>query len=110
MHLLRSLRMACAHEVRRGSVMSPIGGRPRWRRQRGTCDAHVALGSRNHVRGSGTRLSLTVEYTMPIPVIGKIAEAVAAKINERDLDTMLANLKDVMGHGTVSVGVGAHAH
>ncbi|HEX7603838.1 MAG TPA: SRPBCC family protein [Polyangiaceae bacterium] len=59
--------------------------------------------------GSGTRLSLTVEYAMPTPVIGKIAEVLAAKINERDLDNMLANLKDVMEHGTTAVDVSARA-
>jgi len=59
--------------------------------------------------GAGTRLSLTVEYTMPTPVIGKIAEVLAAKINERDLDNMLANLKDVMEHSTTA-GVSARAH
>jgi len=60
--------------------------------------------------GSGTRLSLTVEYAMPTPVIGKIAEVLAAKINERDLDNMLANLKDVMEHSTTAAGVSARAH
>jgi uncharacterized membrane protein len=60
--------------------------------------------------GSGTRLSLAVEYTIPTPVIGKIAEALAAKMNERDLDAMLANLKDVMEQGMVGVAVGAPAH
>jgi len=60
--------------------------------------------------GAGTRLNLAIEYTMPTPVIGKLAEVLAAKINERDLDAMLANLKDVMEHTTTGVGVGAPAH
>ena len=60
--------------------------------------------------GSGTRLSLEIEYTMPTPIIGKIAEVIAVKINERDLDTMLANLKDVMEHATTGVSRGAPAH
>ena len=59
--------------------------------------------------GSGTRLSLEVEYTMPTSVIGKITEAIVAKINERDLETMLSNLKDVMEHATTATGVGASA-
>lgn len=58
--------------------------------------------------GAGTRLSLAVEYTMPSTVIGKIAEVIAAKINERDLDTMLANLKDVTEHTTTNAAAGAH--
>jgi hypothetical protein len=60
--------------------------------------------------GSGTRLDLEVEYTMPTSVIGKITEAIVAKINDRDLDTMLSNLKDVMEHTTAAVGAGAHPH
>ncbi len=61
------------------------------------------------LNGSITRLSLDVEYTIPAPIVGKIAEALVAKMNERDLDVMLANLKDMM-ESTTSVGVGAHAH
>ena len=36
--------------------------------------------------GAGTKLSLDLQYTIPAPVIGKIAEALVAKINERDAD------------------------
>jgi uncharacterized membrane protein len=60
--------------------------------------------------GAGTRLTLEVEYAMPATAIGKIAEALVAKINERDLDVMLANLKDVMEHSTVSVAAQPVAH
>ncbi len=49
--------------------------------------------------GMGTRLTVEVDYTLPTPVVGKIAEALVAKINERDAETLLANLKDVMEHG-----------
>ncbi len=59
--------------------------------------------------GGKTRLGVEVEYTIPTPVIGKLAEALVAKINERDLDTMLGNLKDVMEHG-VQASAGASAH
>jgi len=59
--------------------------------------------------GSGTRLDLEVEYAMPPSVLGKITEAIVAKINERDLDTMLSNLKDVTEHGTAGAAVGATA-
>jgi hypothetical protein len=31
-----------------------------------------------------------------------VAEAIVAKINERDADTLLANLKDVMEGGTTA--------
>ena len=43
--------------------------------------------------GDGTLLDLRVEYTVPIPVLGKLAEKVVIKMNENELDTMLDNLK-----------------
>lgn len=51
--------------------------------------------------GSGptTRLEVEVEYDMPMPVIGRLAEAVVAKVNERELETVLANAKTVLEHG-----------
>ncbi len=44
--------------------------------------------------GEGTRLSLEVEYTVPVPVLGKLAEAFILRLNEREADTVLGNLKD----------------
>lgn len=50
------------------------------------------------LNGTGMRLTLAVEYDIPTPIIGKIAEALLVKLNERDADNMLANLKDTMEH------------
>lgn len=44
--------------------------------------------------GEGTRVSLEVQYTVPVPVLGKLAEAFVLKANEREADTVLGNLKD----------------
>jgi uncharacterized membrane protein len=44
----------------------------------------------------GTRVTVEVEYTIPIPVLGKIAEAVLVKLNENDMDALLENLKEKM--------------
>ena len=44
----------------------------------------------------GTKLSVGIEYTVPIPVLGKLAEAFILKLNERELGLVLANLKDRM--------------
>jgi uncharacterized membrane protein len=44
----------------------------------------------------GTRLHLEVEYKVPIPLIGKLAEAVIVKQNEHEAHNMLHNLKDRM--------------
>lgn len=44
--------------------------------------------------GEGTRLSVEIEYTIPVPVLGKLAETIIVKMNEREGETTLANLKD----------------
>ena len=41
----------------------------------------------------GTKLTAEVEYIVPIPVLGKLAEAFIIKMNERELELLLANLK-----------------
>jgi carbon monoxide dehydrogenase subunit G len=41
----------------------------------------------------GTRITLDVEYTIPTPVIGKAAEIVVAKMNEREATMVLENTK-----------------
>ena len=41
----------------------------------------------------GTQLNLAVEYTIPIPVLGKVAERLALAQNEREADLAVANIK-----------------
>ena len=41
----------------------------------------------------GTKVTLEVEYTVPIPVLGKLAEAIIVKMNEHEVELILANLK-----------------
>ena len=41
-----------------------------------------------------TVLDLDIEYSIPVPVLGKLAEKLILKHNERDLDMALGNLKD----------------
>jgi uncharacterized membrane protein len=60
--------------------------------------------------GSGMRLTVEVEYTIPTPVIGKLAEALVARMNENDFDALLANLKDVMEHPSVADTAAPRAH
>ena len=43
--------------------------------------------------GSGTRVDWSVDYTIPVPVFGKLAEAVIVKLNEHELDSILTNIK-----------------
>jgi ligand-binding SRPBCC domain-containing protein len=42
----------------------------------------------------GTLLNLVVEYTIPIPVLGKIGERLVMRQNEREADVALAYVKD----------------
>lgn len=41
----------------------------------------------------GTKVTFEVEYTVPIPVLGKLAEAIIVKMNEHEGDSVMANLK-----------------
>jgi uncharacterized membrane protein len=52
----------------------------------------------------GTRIDLTVDYVVPIPVLGKLAEAVVVKQNERVLDTALENIRSRMGNAASQKG------
>ena len=45
--------------------------------------------------GEGTRLSMEADYVVPVPVLGKLAESLILKTNEREADTVLANIKDI---------------
>lgn len=43
-----------------------------------------------------TKLSVTVKYTIPVPVLGKVAEVVALRWTEREADMAVANIKAKM--------------
>lgn len=51
---------------------------------------------------SGTRLSVDVEYTIPLAVIGRAAEFVVAKVNEHETETLLANTKAILEHASTA--------
>ncbi len=42
----------------------------------------------------GTHVELTIEYDIPIPVLGKLAEKLVAERNEREMELNLQNIKD----------------
>ena len=44
----------------------------------------------------GTVLNIEVEYTIPIPVLGRLAERLAIKQNAASFELALINVKDVM--------------
>ncbi len=40
-----------------------------------------------------TRVTLTIEYDIPIPLLGKLAEIVISRMNEQDISLLLSNLQ-----------------
>ncbi len=44
----------------------------------------------------GTVLNIEVEYSIPIPVLGRLAEHIAIRQNARTFELSLLNVKDVM--------------
>jgi uncharacterized membrane protein len=44
----------------------------------------------------GTTLNLNVDYTIPVPVLGKMVEKLVVKRNQRDADTWMENLRETM--------------
>jgi len=42
----------------------------------------------------GTRLNVAVEYTIPVPVLGKVAERLVLRQSEREADLAMANIKE----------------
>ena len=41
----------------------------------------------------GTRLTVDIEYKVPVPLLGKLAESFILKQNDQEGDALLANLK-----------------
>ena len=44
----------------------------------------------------GTHLTVEVEYAVPVPVLGKLAERLARRRDARDLELSLANVKETL--------------
>ena len=43
--------------------------------------------------GDETKVTIEIEYTIPIPLLGKLAEAIIVKMNEHEGEVLLSNLK-----------------
>ncbi len=43
--------------------------------------------------GEDTDLTFEVDYKVPVPVLGKLAEKVVVKLNEHEADAVIANIK-----------------
>ena len=46
--------------------------------------------------GGGTKITSETEYTVPVPLLGKLAEAIVVKLNENETDAVISNLKALM--------------
>jgi len=46
--------------------------------------------------GEGTRLTMKVEYTVPVPVLGKLAEHLISRQNQRNLESSMENIKHML--------------
>lgn len=47
----------------------------------------------------GTRLTTEAEYSIPIAVLGKLAENIAVRRNDREMQAALLNVKELMEYG-----------
>lgn len=45
-------------------------------------------------KDGGTKLVYEADYTVPIPLLGKLAEAIIVRQNEREGNVLLANIKE----------------
>ena len=45
---------------------------------------------------SGTKLGLDMDYTIPVPVLGKLAEKIVFKRNQREAQMSMENIKERM--------------
>ena len=48
-------------------------------------------------RENMTRVTLTIEYKVPVPLLGKLAEAIIVMMNQQEGDLVMANLKARFG-------------
>lgn len=46
--------------------------------------------------GDGTKLTMKVDYTIPIPVLGKLAEHLISKQNQRNVESSMENIKQML--------------
>lgn len=67
------------------------------------CSVHQSIGTIGSAwtltfepRDEGTTLTIEVEYTVPMPVLGKLAERLAVNWDRRDLALAFENVKEML--------------
>ncbi len=78
----------------RSEVVEAVTNERRTTRTTGGIDSKVTW--KMHPVGAQTEVGLVSEYTIPVPLLGKLAEAFIVKANEHEAETILANLKAAM--------------
>ena len=58
----------------------------------------------------GTKLTTEAEYSIPVVVLGKLAENIAARWNDRDMQAALLNVKEMMENRHDPAGLGSDEH
>lgn len=57
---------------------------------------HSALEYAVELHDDGTLLTLDIDYSIPIPVLGKVAEHITIRRNAREFDLALVNVKELL--------------
>jgi len=57
---------------------------------------HSTFGYSVEPQGEGTALSIEIDYSIPVPVIGRLAERVLLRRNVREFEVALVTVKDLM--------------
>jgi uncharacterized protein YndB with AHSA1/START domain len=60
-------------------------------------------------RGGETRVTLEADYEIPASIIGRLAEPIVAKMNEREMDQLLSNVKLAVERGPAPGAQAEHA-
>ena len=58
--------------------------------------AHGNVGYAVEPHADGATLTLEIDYEIPIPVLGKLAEHIVIKRNSREFETALVNVKETL--------------
>jgi uncharacterized membrane protein len=76
------------------TVSEHIPNQRRVIQSKGGVESHWTFTFETH--DGGTKFGINIEYTIPVPVLGKLAEKLVLKRNEREADMAMQNIKDKM--------------
>jgi len=71
----------------------------------GSIDCTITWAFRN--LNGATRVFLTVDYQIPLPIVGWLAGKAGVKLNEQEIDTVLSNIRSSCEHGRGPIAIAA---